>query len=400
MTAGGHRRRRVAGMPLLPAMVLLVTGLLPDPAAAAGAARAAHGASLGLHVDLSTFYDDNILEYSGSQIALFESGTRPDEFSLQTRDDLELFPAVALNLGLDSGHGRKRSLKVRGSGRFHVENGTADFRSVSLAWQESFRRDRRLSLSYYDLPSYYLRQLHDEDTTPPYPGLSRYRRAEFGLQIGSAAWRQPLSRRVRADVSYQYERRRYNADFRERDSGLHQGEVEIEWDRSRRGGTFDLTGGYQVSRARGEDGDEPAGQTPDDPDLSYHGMVAGAASRLELARRKSWRLAGDLDYRFETRAYDSSRPSDKYHYRRDDRLHAVEAGLGVAYRPHWSLRTFCRFEDNRTTLGSAAPASSEAGSYRDTQVGIEIGWSGEVWSQHRPAAPSGKKAAGTGTVEP
>lgn len=98
-------------------------------------------------------------------------------------------------------------------------------------------------------------------------------------------------------------------------------------------------------------------------------------------------MLADLEYQYETRAYDSSRPFDRYHFGRDDRLHAVETGLALALRPHWSFRTFFRLEDNHADLGSSAPSTSEVGTYRATQVGFEAGWSGELWHARRSHSP-------------
>src|SRR5262249_28672495 len=150
---------------------------------------------------------------------------------------------------LDQGEGRRHALRLRGDGDLHGRNGTADFRSASARWTETFRHDRRLSLGYYRTDDFYLRQLRDEDLDPALGDL-RYRRAQFDLQIGSAGWRQRLGRRLSAGVSYQFEDRRYVPEFRERDSHTHQGELRLEWSRLPHRGVLGLQGSYRVSDAR------------------------------------------------------------------------------------------------------------------------------------------------------
>ena len=66
---------------------------------------------------------------------------------------------------------------------------------------------------------------------------------------------------------------------------------------------------------------------------------------------------------------------------RHDLLNAVELGLRQVYGSGWSLRGFYRFENNAARLGAAAPPSSEVGSYRQSQVGLAVAWSGELWRQ-------------------
>lgn len=371
-------RRRRAAVATLGACLALASAGVP--------ARAAPAHSVSLSAGLSSFYDDNILQYSSAQIADFESGAHPDRFSIESRDDLVLAPYVALAWRLDQGRGRRHVLRLKSEGSFHDKNGTADSHSFSVGWREGFRGGHQLALGYYTLPHYYLRQLLDEDAVIAFPGLSRYRRAALGLRIGSAAWTQRLGRRNHLLLGYQYEQRSYNADFRERDSGLHQGVLELGRDRMPRHGGVDAHGGYQVSHARASDSDEVAGTTPDDADLSYHGILAGAGGRMDFVRGRRARLGGDLAYEFETRRYESDRPADKYHFGRHDARHTVELGLRAVLRSHWALRGFYHIEDNAATLGSSAPIVSDAGSYRQNQVGLAFEWTGLVWRKAREAA--------------
>ena len=359
--------------------IAALTATLTLGAVAAPPAHAARGQSLNLTTRLSTYYHDNILRYSQGQLQDFQLSLHPDRYAIETSDDLVFNPSLALAWELDQGRGRRHALRLKGEGDFHRKNGNVDFRSVSLGLRESWSRDRRLALSWYVLPRYYLRQLFDDDFVPAYAGLTKYRRADFSLQIASAGWTQRATRNVLLEVGYQHEKRDYNHDFEERDSKLHQGEVGVRFVRLPHRATVSLGGGYRVSRARAEDANmaEPV----PDPDVSYHGFSLGVGGRMEIARRGPWRLGGDLAYALETRKYDSDRPTDRYHFGRSDILHAVEVALRMAYRPRWSLRGFYRLEKNTATLGTTAPLSADAGSYRTNLAGLAIEWSGDVWQQ-------------------
>ena len=356
--------------------MLLVTAFLGS-GISTSAAHAAKGESLGLTVAMGGLYDSNFLQYSDGQLTDFESGLHPARFSVRTTDDLVLLPSVALTGELDEGRGRRHSLRLRYEGAFHDRNATADMRSWSATWRESFHHDRQFSLGYYWLPRFYLRQLLAEDWTAV-PASVRYRRAEFSLGIATATYSQRVGGAFAVDADYQRERRGYNPDFVERSSNLNQERLALAYDGLGRRGSLRGYGGYRESKARGVDGDEIVGQPSDDSDVGYKGAIAGSNLRYEFARSRRWRWAGDLGYEFEARNFTSAVLADKYHYGRHDRLQAIEAGLRSALRPHLSARGFYRHETNIAHLGSSAPLSTDAGSYHVHQFGLSLEWNGDL----------------------
>ncbi len=353
----------------LPLAALALGGVAPG-------ASGSSGQTLSFTAGLGSLYDDNILEYSEDQIREFERGLNPDRYAIQTRDDLVVAPTLSLSWEADQGAGRRHLARLRGEGDYHQNNANVDFGSLRALWRESWSRDRRLSLSYSQVPRYYLRQLLDDDSVSV-PGATPYGRAEFRLQTASTAWTQRLAPGLLVAVAYRYEGRDYNRDFDERDSRLHRVGLELSRVRLPRHATASLGGGYRVSRARATDGNDL--EPLPDPDVSYHGLDLDLGGRVEFARSGPWRLAGDVAYDLETRTFDSDRPTDKYHYGRHDLLHAIEVGARAAYRPHIALRAFYHFETNAAHLGSTAPLSSDAGSHRASQVGLALEWSGNLW---------------------
>ena len=339
-----------------------------------------------LGIGLESAYDDNILQYSNDQIALFESGTRPTRFSIESTDDAVFQPNVSLAYENDRGRRGGRTIRARVTGTFHSRNGTADNRAMSLSWREEFGRNHALTLSAYRLPRFYLRQLFDEDAIVPYPGLSKYRRAEFGLTIASAAWRERLTRQSRLNFTYSFERRDYNADFSERTSDTHEGGLGFDWNNRKSGAGFGLSGGYRSSNAKADDGD---GVPLDDPDVSYKGVVLGAGGKVELAHGRVGRLTGETDYEYRTRDYASNRPSDTSHYQRNDHLHDADVALRLALPGRWSVRAFYRYEANRASFASAAGPASDPASYTQNQVGVDVDWSAILWSRSGAAEVGG-----------
>ena len=367
-----RRRRSAAGSRRATAPLVVAALAL----AVVPVAHAAGGQRLDVTAGLTTAYDSNLLQYSDTQLDQFENGAHPDRFSLETRDDLVWSPALALAWQLDSGGGRRHLVRLRGTGDFHRRNGTADFRAASLSWHESFGGARRLALGVYLLPHYYLRQLLAEDEVPPFPGLSRYRRAEFGLGIAAASWTERVAHDIQIELGYQFERRRYDAAFRERDSDTHQGGLAVSW--TRRHHSLEGRFQFRAEGARAEDGDETAGNT-DDADVGYRGPGGTVTGRADLARRGPWRLSADLALEMEARDFVSGRPRDTYHRGRADRRAAVEAGVRAQLRRRVSARGFWRYETNDARLGAPAPASADAGSYHQQVVGLALDVAAALW---------------------
>ena len=218
-----------------------------------------------------------------------------------------------------------------------------------------------------------------------YPGLSRYRRAEFDLGIGSIAWRQRIGANIRGDAGYQYEHRSYNPDFIERTSHTHQAWLRLEIMKLPDHGSIGAYGGYRLSNARATDADTIA----DDADVSYHGIITGLGWRMDFVHNRTSRLGIGMDFDLGTRAYDSNLTTDKYHYKRDDTSSAVDISLRWAAPPHWAVRGIYRLDHNSAHLGSLAPPGSETGSYTENQFGLAVDWSGSLWRQ--PKATDGEE---------
>ena len=347
--------------------LLTLSLIAPWSAPAAGSQR------LRTNVGLTSYYTDNLIQYSDEQIRQFDAGTAPTHFSIGSVGDGVWRPTLSLTWETDRPHGGGREIRLRGSGEFHGNDKTADFRSVSLAWRESFGSGRQLSVSGSYIPSYYLRQLFDEDV-PSGDGTS-YRRAEFSLLIGSVGWRQRLARRLRAEVTYQFEHRGYTGDFPERTSNTHQGEAGVEW--SRRGGTrLELHGGYRKSIAKADDSDAIP---DDDANIGYHGLLAGTGGRVTVLNQPRFRAGLYGAYEIATRSYDSDLPGDVSHYGRDDTRQTVEVGLRGEPGARLTARGFFRRERNRAGFPPGGGAALNPADYDENQIGVALDWSAVLW---------------------
>ena len=350
-----------------------------------GRAEAASGKQVLVGAGVASFNDDNILQYSRDQIAQFQSGLAPDRFSIRSADDRVLRPSLSLALENRMKRGRSWRLSLRGGGEFHDKNKTADRHSMSAEWRQSFSRATVLTLRGYYLPGFYLRQLFDDDA-PAVP--TRYRRAVFALATGSLALKQRIKPGYWAGLAYRYEHRDYNPDFVERNSATHQAVGEVTWTRLPGRGSLALHGGYRRTDAKVADGDELPGAPPDDPDIGYHGVLAGLDGRVDLARGRDTGVVVSFGYELGTRDYTSKQATDRYHFGRNDVSHSVDVGLAWSPWRRWSLQGSYSYQQNAAHLGSAAPPSSEVGSYRENRVGLGVEWWGILWrGASRPETP-------------
>ena len=369
---GIRRRRRVAIGAVLAALATIVP-------ATAGAAR---GQSLAVTAGLASYFDDNILNYSSEQIHDLDSGQYPYRFGVSQVGDWVYHPALAVLWQSQLDGGRRRMVSVGGEGDVFQTNDIANFGEIGMTWREVFARGRRLSLSYSYSPSSYMRRLYDADLAS-LPSSERYRDASVSLHSGGVSWRQSVPGASWLDLSYRYDRTRYEPEFRERDSDTHQADIGLGWERRPRPSSFRLYAGYVKRDARADDGISPPSN---EPDLGYHGFETGAGGSMELLHGRTWSCVGDARYDLELRWFDSDRPVDHSHYGRRDRLHRIELGLGARTGPHWSARGFFRIGDNYARYGSTAAPGSEVGGYHDNQAGVEIQWSGELWRRNAPRA--------------
>ncbi len=332
--------------------------------------------SLSLSAGVSNAYNNNFLEYSPNQLDRFKAGTNPLRFSLESTDDLILSPSVSLTWELDHGGGRRHALRAHWDGDFHGTNAGADYRSYSARWTESFKGNRRLAVGFGRMDNFYVRQLRDEDL-PAGLGDARWTRAQFDQDAITASWRQPAGKNMKLGLAYRHDKRDYVPAFTERSSNANQGEVSLGWDGLPKRGEIALSAGYRQSKAEANDHDAIIG---DDDDVSYGGILAGATGRMEFSRSKAMRWGGDLGVDVATRNYDSKLPVavDPFHAGRNDMLVGVEAGLRAAYL-RWDARAFFRVENNNANLGTGAAPTSDSGSYRKHQFGLELSWSGDLW---------------------
>lgn len=338
------------------------------------------GSRVTLDLSASLVRNDNVLEYSQNQIDTYDAGTHPLRYAIASIDDVILGPGASLTWELDEGRGRRHALRAHWDGDFHSSNPGADFRNYSARWTESFRGGRRLAVGFGRLDNFYVRQLRADGIPlpPPAPGPQNdvlWRRAEFDQDAITASWREPLRKHMDLGINVRHETRTYLAPFDERSSKANEAGLSLDLDGFKANGSVTFALGYRKSVAKAHDSTNPADTT----DVSYHGLEGGISGRRTLNRSGSTRWTGDAAFEFATRDYDSQLAErvDAYHVGRHDLLIALEVGVRAEVRD-LGVRGFVRLENNDATLSALATAtnpSTDSGSYRKMQLGVEATWS-------------------------
>jgi hypothetical protein len=325
---------------------------------------------------LTSEHNDNFLEYSDNQLQTFKNGTHPLRFAVGSTDDGIFSPGASLTWEIDEGNGRRHALRAHWLGDFHAANPGADYRTYSGRWTESFANGRRVQAGVAKLDNFYVRQLRDEDLAATL-GDARWQRAQFDETAITGSWREPLGKRANVGLAYRHEERTYEPGFTERTASANQGLLSLGWTELPRRGEIEFAGGYRALDADATDGDPIVG---DDDDVSYHGFLGSARGRMQLGRSaRTVRWMGDLGFDLETRDYTSDRPTDPFHFGRNDTFTGIEAGIGAAWR-RWDARGWFRVENNNASLGTSASPTSDSGSYHLNRFGIDLSWSGTLWS--------------------
>ncbi len=315
---------------------------------------------------LSTSYDDNILKYSARDLGRFESNTEPFPSDLTTTDDWINTFGVRLYRDFDLG----RSFKFRPyySGRIslYAVNAVKNTQSHSFLGRLAYRGRLHLSLKYFYLPSYYLRNYRDRD-------LNEYHAAQFDQSRPSASLRLRLPP-YEIEAEYGREFTYYNTYFTEYD-------VEAYF--------WDFTGSYtalhdltisldylfKVSENVGfnqPDEGELINPTEDTEsgDASYEEDQFGLSLIYDLPLESNWIWNVGLGLRRSWRYYQSSQPfmQDPFHAGRKDRRDMIEPFIGFSPQSNVELEFRFTYDLRRTDSPDPAVSSTKNFDNRSFEV--------------------------------
>jgi hypothetical protein len=323
-------------------------------------------------------HDDNILELSDQNIAIFESGVfRPDRFLIESvGDTITSLSGRARWTGKPWARHETR-VALAGEANWYANNPIKSYETFSLSVAQELTASKKhlsmMRLAVSHTPEYYLQQLTDDDASF-YAGRRiresvRYRQTYYRLTYDQTF----VEDRFDGSLSVEYKRRNYNQYFPERDDRRDTATVTLggrPFARNRF--AIQATAGLGRLLARGD-----LDWTPFvDDDISYDVSLAGLSAAIPWRGKHGGRVELGADR--EIRTYTTPNKFDTSHYGRVD--HRLTWSVGVVQRLPADLELFAGYENetNDTMFPRVVIAPNDTTSFVSNRVSLGLRWRGSV----------------------
>lgn len=356
------------------AVAVVCLQVLAGPPAAGAAGRPTR---LSVDLDFSTRYDSNVLQYSEEDERAFLRNEPASRFAIRSLDDAVFRTSASVAVSRAIVGRRASALRYTYTTYRHGQDPVEDYEAHVVSLRQPFLRTAWATVVYSHVPSYYVRELWDDDFTSPYRFYPRYQAATYRSDRVSlrAGWR-PWSDwgvSARADVRWQD----YNPSFDERDATSWAGSLRLSW-AAAQPLTIGLEPVFIERRARGSDPARPS--IPDSlrADVSY--QRGGVTMDARLDEGSLFRRAPELSVEvsaFRTR-YTTDRVADVYHHGRRDTAVVVDLDAERTIRPGAALFAMYEVERARSTGTNAPQGRGDVGSFDVWRIGggVRLSWSG------------------------
>lgn len=354
---------------------LLCIGLLAAVAAGAGAQGPVSAAdendprspwSFNFRAEAEVRYDDNVLGLSDTEIRSMRRLEEPENderFRIETPNDVIFNPLVGFGVyrkpprGLDTAFGASIGTNQ------YLRNTVKDYHEYRLWVRQQLNHSRAhrttLGVGGTRIPSYFLRQLVDDDISAPPntcntsdPNDLCHEAATFQLTTGYLELTQEVvDKYLSAELRYARERRDYNHEFDERDADSDVWSIQVNIHPT--GGIgFRLRPYYEHER-RTTRGDPGTSSTITEDDAGFDGDMIGLEARGLWGADADHRNTLRGYYQRERRDFTSDDPNDTGHFGREDRITKFGIGYGRELGPHFRLNVSAYHRDNDVSTSSS-----------------------------------------------
>lgn len=266
-------------------------------------------ASIGWQAKLDLVYDDNVFEYSPSDLGEFQRRAAPERYPFRSADDL------SANAGFNLAWRyraflRPGALELRTRLYQHFSNWEKSYGSLAIEAGQGVWPDGRLAVAYLYLPNYLIRYYRA-------PGSADYSPCTFAEHLATVRFRQRIGSFAVAPF-YRHEYDDYRQPFDHYDTRAHRPGLGVEWSPEP---TLRVSLDYELklARARG-----PV------PDVSYRQHAGGV--RLLTRPRRLERFSLEVGYSYALRQFTTANPGevDPTHAGRADRIESAD--IVASYR--------------------------------------------------------------------
>ncbi|MFH1279916.1 MAG: hypothetical protein ABIK65_16255 [Candidatus Eisenbacteria bacterium] len=312
-------------------------------------------------------YDDNVVHYSGVDLAEFESVLNVGKYSITKAGDWILRPRLELEAKTKGWGGESLSLDATLSSWRYVWNDIKNNESYDVTLKHGAWGVSNFQLGFYHAPMYYIRNFRDRDPFTSIATPLGYK--DFSLTSNSmylGFWKK-YTNRIRGKIELRRAWRYFNQAFMENDNWEWRITGYVQYS------LFDfleVKGEYAYSDVKGR-GADSAGETrenSDDSDPSYERDAYAFDLLYAFPKKNPLRLSGlNLKFDYQIYYFTSAKriEEDPFHVGRKDKVYRFEAiGNTRPVLGQVSLQGGYRYTE-RTSTAPEASAGEDIGEEKD-----------------------------------
>jgi len=335
--------------------------------------------SWSVNLSLGSYYDSNILKYSGKYLNRFLNGQDEGRFHIDSYDDFIFEYSASLNY---SNRMFGNLLTIFGAGfdsDAYTVNSVKSWFTYDFFWRQYVSTSLSFLLSYSHIPEYYVRHFRDEDLvdslgfTPETFKPYEFTKDELSFWVQNIfSWKT-----TRARLYFSYMRYFLNQSYTEYDSKDFLFGFRVF---QRLSEDLDLNFGYLYGTSAATGFDEP-GETKEisnDADASNyeHTYTAGLGLRLPRIFSLNNEITLDAQYQLANYTTDDNPVSDPLHSGRYDHHYRVFLNYNLDILSNLFLTVFYNWmgRDSSTSSEVNKEYVSNEKDYTQYRVGINVNY--------------------------
>ncbi|MBD3168649.1 MAG: hypothetical protein GF307_04145 [candidate division Zixibacteria bacterium] len=315
---------------------------------------------LELNARMDITYDDNVVNYSDSDLDLYDSGGKDQKFEIESKDDIILTPRANFTMIRNRQGGLKCYLDGLIIFHFYSQNDIKNYQYYRLRFTREISRQLEAYVQVAYIPDYYYRNQWD-------PDVNEYFEAEFskfylygGIDI------EPFSHlTVSTDINYDTKK------FNDRFDHLDSRKLVFEFMAVERFSYFyKAWGQYRFGYNRAEGEDDP---DPDKKDTSYDLIGFTFGSRFYLSKITEDVIQVAVTVSYDRLLYQTAKVNDIYRFGRKDNNYEFSIAPRYYYK-NWRFEIEYLYQAKRTDIG-AGDDIKELLEYDSNEIKLSVRYS-------------------------
>jgi hypothetical protein len=174
-----------------------------------------------IDLGLNVAYDDNVINYSESDLDLFESDSLAGKFAIESKDDWIITPRIHPRLETKFIRGMKATLEAGFDYSAFMQNDVKNYSRLSLRGRQYFSKKLYGQVSYYFIPDYYYRNYTTVSGDTSTYAEAKFSKHSLGIEVGYE-----IIPDLTGSVQYIFQHKSFNKEFDFRNSNLNGVDIE------------------------------------------------------------------------------------------------------------------------------------------------------------------------------